>query len=254
MNLRILFLQLFALQIALCNCNPVFSNDSLAFLSPYNSLLNRYVHEGESDGTLLNLVSYGHWKEDPLHKEAMQLLQASKPSKLSSNKEKLVFWINAYNLLTIDLIISKEEKESIRNLGSWFSSPWSIYKWKVGGSEYSLDDIEHDILRKLKEPRIHMAIVCASISCPDLRSEVFSVEKISSQLTDQTVRFLRNNKKGLKEKKDRFIASMIFKWFTEDFGGKSGVLSFLKEYHPVTNKEIRKISYLEYNWNLNGNW
>ena len=251
MNTRTLFLLLFFLQTTLYS--PIFSNDSLAFLSPYNTLLNKHVHEAEYNGILLNSVSYGNWKEDSLHQEAMQLLRTSKPNKLSK-KEKLVFWINAYNLLTIDLIISKEEKKSIRNLGSWFSLPWSIYKWNIGESEYTLDDIEHDILRKLKEPRIHMAIVCASISCPDLRTEVFSMQEIDFQLTDQTVQFLQNKRKGLKEKKDRLIASMIFKWFAEDFGGKDGVFSFLKQYHPVTNPTVQKISYFEYNWNLNGNW
>jgi len=231
----------------------VYADDALAYLEPYDALLHKHVRTEKTKDLSLNLVSYSHWKEDPLHTTAMKLLGSAKPDALS-HKEKLVFWINAYNLLTIDLIISKNEKESIRNLGSWFRTPWSIYKWTIGDKKYTLDAIEHKILRKMEEPRIHMAIVCASISCPDLRGEAFTVKDLERQLSEQTRHFLNDPKKGFKEEKDQLRVSMIFKWFAKDFGKKKGVLAFIKKYHEIHNQKINSLTYLDYNWNLNGSW
>jgi hypothetical protein len=252
--LRIKHFLLLLISLQLLIVQNLFPNTPFSFLSNYDNLLKKYVLKGEIDSIDLNFVSYGEWKKDPFHQKAMQSLLSSNPDELSSKAEKLVYWINAYNLLTIDLILSKEEEESIRNLGAWFRQPWSIYKWEIKEKKYTLDYIENKILRKLEEPRIHMAIVCASVSCPNLRSEAFTVEKLEEQLTDQVLDFLKNQKKGLKKQEDSIAISMIFKWFLEDFGGESGTLLFLKKYHPTLSLNTQKVSYLEYNWKLNGHW
>ena len=103
----------------------------------------------------------------------------------------------------------------------------------VAGKKRTLNEIEHEILRKMGEPRIHVAIVCASVSCPDLRAEAYTVEKLDSQLDDQLTLFLANPKKGLHiDKKGYLYMSSIFKWFAEDFETKGGVRKFLAPYAP----------------------
>ena len=126
----------------------------------------------------------------------------------------------------------------------------------VGGKETTLHVIEHEILRKMGDPRIHAAIVCASVSCPDLRQEAFTAENLDVQLDDQLKQFLANPGKGLKiDRVDKRISlSRIFDWFEEDFEPKGGVLKFIARYVPEKDREwIAKgsVSYLDYNWDLN---
>lgn len=219
----------------------------------YDSLLRTYVKEGCKEGVQLNLVNYRAWSEDPRHKLAMEELTETDPTRLSK-RETLVFWINAYNLLTIDLIIKEKELESIKNLGGWFSSPWKTYHWEIAGKQYTLDEIEHRILRKMGDPRVHMAIVCASVSCPDLRAEAYTVEALESQLNDQCLRFLSNEKKGIQMTQGSLLVSKIFSWFRNDFEAFGGVPKFIIQYRGDLSTDQRISGSLDYNWNLNGIW
>ena len=128
----------------------------------------------------------------------------------------------------------------------------------IAGKMRTLNEIEHEILRKMDEPRIHVAIVCASVSCPDLRSEAYTVDKLDSQLDDQLRLFLVNTEKGLRvdTKKGRIYLSSIFKWFKEDFESKGGVRKYLAPYAPESTKAALKnnklsVYYLDYDWDLN---
>ena len=110
----------------------------------------------------------------------------------------------------------------------------------------------------MNEPRIHVAIVCASVSCPDLRREAYSSGKLNEQLDDQMEKFLRSREKGMKldERKNRVYLSAIFKWFAEDFESRGGVLKYIGQYvtakeRKVLNNSKIKISYLYYNWKIN---
>ena len=109
-----------------------------------------------------------------------------------------------------------------------------------------------------QQTRIHVAIVCASVSCPDLRREAYSAGKLNEQLDDQMEKFLRSREKGMKldERKNRVYLSAIFKWFAEDFESRGGVLKYIGQYVPAEERKVLnnskiKISYLYYNWKIN---
>lgn len=149
---------------------------------------------------------------------------------------------------------------SIRSGGGLFRSIWKTRIGIVAGREYALDDIEHGILRKgFKDPRVHMAIVCASVSCPDLRTEPYVAERLDAQLDDAARMFLANRGKGLVVGTDGRTAevSAIFKWFREDFSAAGGVAAFIRsKADPTLASRISGLtdgglSYLHYDWSLN---
>jgi hypothetical protein len=216
----------------------------------YNALLHDHVYTGDKAGIKANLVDYDAWAKDPRHGQAMKALVGVDVSTLNHQALK-VFWINAYNLLTIDLIVKNSGVKSIKDLGTLLQSPWKAHSWQIAGKAYTLDQIEHDILRKMHDPRIHMAIVCASLSCPDLRNEIYTEKALNSQLDDQARKFLSNPTKGLNKNSSGLTLSPIFKWFAEDFGGEKGVLEFVRKYSSTISGDATMDGYFSYDWNLN---
>jgi hypothetical protein len=218
-------------------------------LTDYSRLLHAYVSPGIRDDIHSTLVDYAAWQKDPLHAKAMATLQNSTPNTLTG-KEKMAFWINAYNLLTIDLIITTGEKESIRNQGAFLSNVWKSHSWDIHGKPYTLDEIEHKILRHMGDPRIHMAINCASLSCPDLRSEPYIATILDTQLENQAMLFITNPDKGVRISSEGLTLSPIFKWFATDFGDEKRLLAFI--HHRLPEHAAKKaIGQLDYNWRLN---
>ena len=185
-----------------------------------------------------------------------------------SNPRQLAFLINAYNAWTVELILSKyPHLTSIKDLGSFFRSPWKKAFIPLFGETVSLDHIEHTLIRgsdRYHDPRIHFAVNCASIGCPALREEAYTAKKLEQQLTEQTTRFLtdttRNYIKG-----DKLYLSSIFKWYREDFevgfGGAASLEAFLLLYaqslsltdnqKSALKKQEIDITFLDYNWTLN---
>jgi uncharacterized membrane protein YdjX (TVP38/TMEM64 family) len=167
---------------------------------------------------------------------------------------------NAYNLLAIKAVLDQYPTVSIKDGGSLFSPIWKKSIGAVGGTPYSLDAIEHGILRKaFREPRVHFAIVCASLSCPDLRPEPFVAARLGAQLDGQIAAFLGNPAKGLAPGADGRSArvSSIFKWFAGDFEGSGGVAAFIRA-KAASDVAVRiraltdaGLSYLDYDWSLN---
>jgi hypothetical protein len=156
------------------------------------------------------------------------------------------------------MVLDHYPVKSIKDAGSFFTAVWKKEVGVVAGKMRTLNEIEHEILRKMNEPRIHVAIVCASVSCPDLRAEAYTVDKLDSQLDDQLKLFLVNEEKGLRidKKKGRIYLSSIFKWFKEDFESKGGVRNYLASYAPEEDKASLKnhklsVHYLDYDWELN---
>jgi len=206
----------------------------------YNKLLQKHVNSfGE--------VNYQAIKADP------QLLQASlegftktQPNKFWSQEERLAYWINAYNAFTIKLIIDNYPINSIKDL----KNPWDQEFIPIGKQLMSLNQIEHDILRKMKEPRIHFAIVCASKSCPKLLNEAYTPSKLDLQLTLATEEFLSDETKNNLAANNIQI-SKIFKWFSEDFTTNGSLIDFLNLYAPIEISQKAKKSYMDYNWDLN---
>lgn len=179
--------------------------------------------------------------------------------------EKLALMINAYNAFTVDVVMEHHPKHSIRDLSSfWHGSVFKRYKYtiNVGGShkKVSLDDVEHEYIRgKLtnhKDPRVHSAINCASVSCPDIRGEAFTGDKLQGQLNDQMVLWMANTGKGLRADagSNTVHLSKIFDWFSEDFASQ-GKLHFAAKFAPEAAKKMLlsdpKVRYFGYDWDLN---
>jgi hypothetical protein len=178
-----------------------------------------------------------------------------------SKAEQMAFYINAYNAFTIKLVVDHFPVKSIKKIGSVFSSPWKMKFFRLFGKEMTLDQVEHDILRKkYPDPRVHFAVNCASIGCPALRAEAFTGARLDEQLNQQAQLFLRDKSRNyIDEGAKKIYLSKIFNWFKEDFTtGSSTVQSFVAPFitdDPQVQEKLRKntydISYTDYNWDLN---
>lgn len=225
----------------------------------FTEILNDYVKKG--------LVDYENLRKD--NRLPKYLDQLSKTSiEVLTRNEKLAFWINTYNAFTLFIINENYPLESITDLHTGGriigyllgKTVWDKEFVTINNKKYSLNDIEHKILRKMNEPRIHFAIVCASISCPELRNEAFEAEKLETQLEEQAIKFINDpsrNKFDF-EKREAKI-SEIFNWFEEDFGdSEEEVLMFVADYladdiaSDIKNNISKwDVSYMDYNWGLN---
>ncbi len=221
-----------------------------AYIDDYDALLRDYVKPTKRGGITFNGVDYDSWTTDLRHSRAMDSLEKTQLSTLRTKKERLAFWINAYNLLTIDLIVGQGERDSIKNLGFLFRSPWVRYNWKIDGKLYTLDEIEHDIIRKIGEPRIHFAVNCAAISCPDLRNEAYRADSLDSQLRDQQERIFDNKTKGLRKDGNTIYATKVMDWYEEDFS-KGNPLKYLRKHAPSRVGEADDLRFFRYDWSLN---
>jgi len=227
----------------------------------FTEILNLYVKNG--------LVDYKGFKKDNRLAQYTDQISKTNPEKLTRN-EKLAFWINAYNAFTLKIVIDNYPIESITELHSGGKilgyllgkTVWDKEFILINSKKYSLGDIEHTILRKMNEPRIHFSIVCASISCPPLRNEAFEADKIDEQLKSQAVQFINDKSRNYFDiqKREAYL-SKIFSWFSEDFDNSDeNVLKFVLQYLPENiSSDIKNnlskwdISYKDYNWNLNEN-
>lgn len=222
-------------------------------------LLGTYVKNG--------LVNYGELKKDGGLNKYLDQLTSSDPHNFSRS-EKLAFWINVYNAFTLKVIIDNYPIESINELHTGGriighllgKTVWDKEFITINKKKYSLNDVEHKILRNMDEPRIHFAIVCASISCPELRNEAFEADKINEQLQDQAIRFMNNKNRNSFDLKNRKAhLSKIFDWFDEDFGNtEEKILVYVSQFLPdiekvtITNNLSEwEVSFKDYNWNLN---
>ena len=148
--------------------------------------------------------------------------------------------------MTIDLILRHYPVSSIKDI----DNPWKQRFWKLGDKWYNLDEIEHQIIRKMGEPRIHFALVCAAVSCPKLYNHAFTAENLESSLGTLTREFLADTSKN-KIAEDRIEISKIFEWFTKDFKQNGSLIDFLNKYTEVQISDTAKKKYKVYNWDLN---
>lgn len=224
--------------------------------SDWDALLKKHVAPATIAGVRLNGVAYGKLKEDPQFKKLIGDLKNASPG--SARPEQLSFWINVYNILAVKTVVDHYPVKSIKDIGNLLNPVWRRPVAPVAGKERTLHEVEHEILRKMGDPRIHMAIVCASVSCPDLRPDAFTPERLDAQLDEQVKTFLENMGKGMKidMSSQKIYLSSIFKWFEKDFAGSGGILQFVTRYAPSDQKILSddkvKLSYLDYNWDLNG--
>ncbi|NRA93013.1 MAG: DUF547 domain-containing protein [Psychroserpens sp.] len=215
-------------------------NKAIVDHSLWNELLQDHVSD---DGK----VSYSGLKSDKtkLYSYVTQL-QESVPESTWSKDTTLAYWINAYNAFTVDLILRNYPLESIKDV----KDPWDQRLWKIGSKWYNLNDIEHQILRKLEEPRIHFAIVCASVSCPNLANFAYTESELEAQLEQVTRTFLADPSKNIISENDLQL-SKIFKWFSKDFKTNGSLIEFVNRYTEIDISETARKGYLDYNWDLN---
>jgi len=252
---RILFEKFWVLIV----CLVLVPSSAWAFdFKAWDGLLKKYVGPTTIAGVQLAGIDYPGVKKDPAYSKLIADLKSFSPATLKTPEEKMAFWINVYNIMAVKMVVDHYPVDSIKDAGGLFGSVWKKKVGVVGGKEVTLNDIEHEILRKMGDPRIHVAIVCASVSCPDLRNDAYTADLLDAQLDDQFKQFLENRGKGLEvdSGKGRVTLSKIFDWFEEDFEPNGGVLLFLSRYAPEKDRSFLKkgnvdVSYLNYNWDLN---
>lgn len=209
-----------------------------------NALLAKHVRAGNKQGITTHLVDYRSLGKDPLYNEALNVMQNFDVRLLANGREKKAFYINAYNVAAIKKVLEKYPTGSIRATGD---GVWKENAITLAGKPWSLDAIENQILRKTGDARIHFAIVCASLSCPDLRREAYTALRLEKQLESQTRAFLVNPTKGVRVEQGRIYHSSIFNWFAADF---KDVRAFQRRYLknlPQTTESTE----ISYNWQLN---
>lgn len=215
----------------------------------WTELLSQHVDEAGH-------VNYKGIKEKESDLDAyLKLLSSNHPTEDWSKNDQLAFWINAYNAFTVKLIVTNYPVKTIKELGGSIykvNTPWDIKFINIGDETYDLNNIEHNIIRKqFEEPRIHFAVNCASVSCPALRNEAFEGKKLNEQLDDQAKRFINDKLKNQLTGKTARL-SKIFSWFRGDFSKEQmTVVKFINKYSETKITEKTKISYLDYDWNLN---
>jgi hypothetical protein len=222
--------------------------------SKFDQVLKKHVDDK-------GLVDYNSIAKAKGFSEYMQSLQTAKVEDFSRDGQ-LAFWINAYNAVTIDKVTKKKPKKSVRETfipGLWTGTTFfTSREHVVAGKRLSQDDIEHEILRKqFKDPRIHFAIICASMGCPQLPRIAYTEENVQTRLEEETRKYL-NSARGTRidQAENTLNVSKLFDWFGSDFINESGsVLAFMQ---PYLSEEVRvflerdpMISYLEYDWALN---
>ena len=209
--------------------------------SKFGMLLKKYVSASGN-------VDYAAFKKDIKQLDAyLKQLSANVPQKNASKNVRLAYWMNAYNAFTIKLILNKYPVNSIKDISG---KPWGIKFIQLGGKTYDLNTIEHEILRKMGDPRIHVGINCASVSCPKLLNRAFHPESVDKDLDLLAREFLRDKSKN-QIRPDEIKISKIFSWFKNDFTQNGGLIDWINKYSEVKVKTNAKINYLEYDWNLN---
>jgi len=236
---------------------PAAASDAAIDLDLYGRLLEKHTRAvTEVVGTR---VDYRSVEESEDWKRLVRQVHAARPSQLTPD-EKLAFWINAYNILAIDLVNAHYPIDGIKQIGSFFSPVWKLEVATIEGRSISLGAIEHEILRKMDEPRIHGAIVCASISCPSLARTPYRSAHLDADLSAAMRRWLANPEKGISiDRQNRVVRlSKIFDWFEDDFDSRGGVLETIAPYLESDDAVwIRaeganaSIRYFSYDWSLN---
>ena len=224
----------------------------------WTDLLSRYV---DVEGS----VDYGGWlrSADDLRRlnEYLEHLSQANLDLPASQPERLAFWINAYNAVTVRGILREYPTSSIQNHAArvWGYNIWRDLCLRVNGHDHSLGQIEHELLRPLNEPRVHFAIVCASRGCPRLLNEAYVAERIDEQLAHNTAAFFADSTKCRFDSTKRELQlSPLLHWYAQDFG--STATARLKTIAPwLPDEEARRLAladqltmtYLDYDWSLN---
>ena len=221
-------------------------------VSVFDTILSRYVSEN-------GLVDYEKLKEDDEFKKYIEYLSHTDPDDLPSDKHRLAFWINAYNAFVLQGVLEEYPIKSVLDVGWIPHSFFKRKKFETKNGEITLQALENEKLREaFREPRIHFAINCASMSCPKLLRDAYSAGKLEEQLEAQAVSFINDRSRNYLDRENGVLyLSHIFKWYEGDFvtsGEKieDYVAKYLNQDDAkfVRNNEVT-IQYLDYDWGLN---
>lgn len=218
--------------------------------TPWTVLLQKHV---TADGK----VNYPGFLSDSRELDAyLKLLSNNHPDESTwTRDEQMAYWINAYNAFTVKLITDNYPLESIKDIKKgipFVNSVWDLKFIEIGSQKYDLNNIEHDVLRKqFDDPRIHFAINCASVSCPNLATTAYEAATLEAQLDKAARNFFADPGKN-RLTKNHIEISRIFLWFGGDFkrGGRD-IIDYIRQYTEVDISPTAKIDYLDYNWGLN---
>ncbi len=206
----------------------------------WNTLLVKHVAK---DGT----VNYKGFKQDRTAlRSYLKALEQNIPAQTATKAQKLAYWMNVYNAFTIKLIIDNYPIKSIKDI----KDPWDLRFFKLGKKWYTLNDIEHRILRKMKDPRIHFGINCASFSCPPLLNKAFTAQNVDKELEKLTISFINDTKRNTITPK-KIEISKIFSWFGKDFKKEGTLIDFLNKYSKISINNTAKKNFKAYDWTLN---
>lgn len=216
-------------------------------IDAWNGLLGEAVQDGH--------VDYAQWSDNPRFDALVEQIAVTDISS-KSRQEKLVFYINAYNILAARGILDGSSPSGLISRHIYFKRD----KYRVASRSMSLHELEHEWIRPLKEPRIHFAIVCASVSCPILQSEAYRLADLEEQLQAAAINFINDTERNQFDVNQRQAdLSSIFKWFEEDFVEAAGSLqAYLaplvdsQQAAELLLQDAFEVDYLRYDWDLNG--
>ena len=225
----------------------------------WSLILQHYVITDHPSGINRFRYSSVSLKDRQVLKDYLQEMQTVAVSTLSRNEQQ-AYWINLYNALTVDIILDHYPVKSIRDIdispGFFSNGPWDAKLLTIEGQKVSLNDIEHRILRPIwQDNRVHYAVNCASLGCPNLQPQPFTSQNLDL-LLEKAARDFVNHSRGVSFHRSRIKVSSIYIWFREDFGGsEEGIILHLKKYlSPEKSEELaaaQKNIRHHYNWDLN---
>ncbi|MEL6303454.1 MAG: DUF547 domain-containing protein [Bacteroidota bacterium] len=206
----------------------------------WNTLLQTYVDDTG------NVDYKGFLSEKTALQDYLDSLSKTVPDSDWNREEALAFYINLYNAATVALVLDHYPIQSIKEIPNRWKRKWIA----LGDKTTSLNDIEHKILRKMDEPRIHFAINCASYSCPKLLNQAFTSDNLERLLDKTAVDFVNDPKRNRFEG-GRAELSQIFKWYKSDFTENGSLRSYINQFIENPLGEAAKISFMDYDWSLN---
>ena len=222
-----------------------FFTNSFGQTSIFNTLLKKHVNN-------TGFVDYKNLQKDEAKLDSyLAYLNKTVPQKKWSAAKTKAFWVNAYNAYTIKIISDNYPLKSILNIKKEGKDAWNFQFAKVGGKTYTLNHIEHQILRKkFNDPKIHVGINCASGSCPKLGNFAFTEANYESKTNSLMKKFINDSSRN-KISENNLQLSKIFEWFKEDFTKNSSLIDFINKYSNTKINANATVSFLKYNWSLN---
>ena len=225
---------------------------------PWTHFLEKYLSVGPNG---INRLDYRGLTPEDLTRLGKYLDELARtPVSRLSRAVQFPFWINLYNALTVKVVLDHYPVDSIKDIdispGLFSSGPWDKKLISIEGEEISLNVIEHRILRPIwQDPRIHYAVNCASLSCPNLQPKAYTEENTETLLEKGATEYI-NHPRGVTIEDDELVVSSIYKWYQEDFGGsEAGVIEHLLDYaRPDLKKRLQTFQDIEeyrYDWSLN---